>query len=122
VEGTCLCLSFDGENCTYEGQTEFAAGPVTFLFFNESEGDAGAALLRHHGDKTIQDMLDTFVDGYSEVLRPAWVSLVDPTLRYVPPGESYTWEGVLDPGIHTALCAPAGHVGVWFGAGLTVED
>ena len=71
VEGICLELSFDGESCTYEGPVELKPGQVTLHFFNYSEGYAAVNLRRHTGDQTIQDVLDTFVDGYTEESAPS---------------------------------------------------
>ena len=122
VEGICLELTFHDESCTYEGPTELETGPVTLLFFNESEGYAAVNLVRHTGDQTIQDMLDTFVDGYSEGHAPSWTAHVPGVWRMVSAGRNHTWHGVLEPGIHTMVCARGHPWGVWFGTGLTVKD
>ena len=120
--GELLLLTFDGESCSYEGPTTLKAEPITLQFLNESEGGAAMNLVRHTGDETIQDMLDTFVDGYSEGHHPSWTVEVRGVWRRVNPGKSFTWEGVLEPGIHTLVCARLSPLGVWFGTGLTVEE
>ena len=123
---TTLQLTFDGESCTYEGPTTLKAGPVT-LIFNNNQSERGAAvnLVRHTGDETIQDMIDTIGEEPSTGYVPSWVEELG-TWERVAPGESYTWEGVLEPGIHTMGCAKltTGLPGweVWFGGGLTVEE
>jgi len=121
VEGTCLELSFDGEACTYRGPTDLNAGLVTFLFINKSEGGAAAGMVRHKGDKTIQDAKDTFVEEPSTGHAPAWTIRI---LNYkgIPPGESHLWERILEPGIHTMVSAKFMPQGVWFGGGFTVEE
>jgi hypothetical protein len=122
VAGNCLELSFDGETCTYKGPTDIKPGSVTLLFLNESEGGALAGLVRHKGDKTIQDMRDRFVEEPITEHGTAWAIPINWGWRGVPPGESYVWEGDLEPGIHTLVCARITPSGFWFGAGFTVEE
>ena len=124
-------LTFDGENCTYEGPTELQAGPVTIDFVNEMEEAATGEwprvlkvyLLRHTGDETVQDMVDYV--GRDETHTPPWVTYVlPPTWDYpVFPGETVNWDGNLEPGTHTLLCTATMPAWVdWFGTGLIVED
>lgn len=120
VEGNCLELTFDGESCTYEGPTDLKTGPVTLLFLNESEGRAAVNLVRHTGDETIQDMIDYIGEEPSTGTAPTWTRGLG-TFQVIRSGESHTWEGVLEPGIHTMVCASPQY-GIWFGTGLTVED
>ena len=121
VEGICLWLSFDGESCTYEGPTEFKKGWVTLLFINESDGSAAVNLARHTGDETIQDAIDDIGEEPSTGHHPSWMVELG-TWKRIAPGESYTWKAVLEPGIHTMVCARLSPLGVWHGTGLTVED
>ena len=121
VEGNCLWLSFDGESCTYEGPTVLKTGRVTLLFLNESKGSAGRNLVRHTGDETIQDMIDYIGEEPTTKHHPSWTRELG-TWRSVPPGESHTWEGVLESGIHTMVCARLVPLGVWHGGGFTVKD
>jgi hypothetical protein len=115
-----LLLTFDGDSCTYEGPTLLKAGPVTLIFFNESEGAAAVNLVRHTGDETIQDMIDTFEEEPSTGHAPSWTREIHS--KGVPHGESHTWEGAMEPGIHSMVCIRLGPMGVWFGTGLTVVD
>ena len=121
VEGDCLEISFDGETCTYKGPTDIKPGSVTLLFLNESEGGALAGLVRHKGDKTIQDMKDRFVEEPITEHGTPWTIPINLPWRGVPPGESYVWEGDLESGIHALVCARITPYGVWFGAGFSVE-
>lgn len=121
-EDRTLQLTFDGESCTYEGPTELKPGPVTLLFRNESEGWAAVNLVRHTGDETIQDAIDYIGEEPSTVHHASWTKELG-TWTQVRRGESYTWEGVLEPGIHHMVCASlTPSYGVWFGGGFTVED
>jgi hypothetical protein len=113
-------LSFDGESCTYKGPTDLKTGPVKLFFLNDSGVNAVVGLLRHAGDKTIQDMIDYIGEEPSMKQSPSWGLIV--LEERVPAGTSYTWEGSLKAGIHTVVCATISPPGVWFGTGLTVED
>lgn len=115
-----LLLTFDGDSCTYEGPTLLIAGPVTLIFVNESEGGATVNLVRHAGDETIQDMIDTFDEEPSTGHHPGWTREIHS--KAVPHSEGHTWEGALEPGIHSMLCIRQAPYGVWFGTGLTVVD
>ena len=121
VEGICLELTFDGESCTYEDPTALKAGPVTLLFLNESDDHAAVNLMIHTGDETIQDMIDDIEEVPFKPQGALWARELG-TYRDVRPGESQTWEGILEPGIHTMVCVRLMPLTVWFGTGLTVED
>ncbi len=121
-ETPTLDLTFYGDSCSYHGPTLFKAGTVKLRFFNKSVGSAAANLVRHTGNETIQDMKDTFVEEPSTAHHPAWTTVINGFWKVIDAGESHTWEGTLEPGIHTLVCARIMPFGVWFGAGLTVED
>ena len=124
-----LLLTFDGDSCTYEGPTLLKAGPVTLVFFNESEGGAGVYLVRHTGEETIQDAIDYIGEEPSSQSyhlvhgdAPTWVSPVQNLWRPVSSGESNTWEGDLEQGIYHMVCERSAPPATWFGTGLTVVD
>jgi len=122
VEGVCLELTFDGENCVYKGPSEIEAGPITFIYLNESEKSAYVNMLQHTGDKTIQDAIDYIGEEPSTKHHPDWTLEIPGFFRSVSAGNSYTWEGELEPGIHHMICANVTPLGVYFGGGFTVED
>ena len=121
IEDGVLRLTFDGESCIYDGPTALKAGPVTLLFLNESDDHAAVNLLILPGDKTIQDMIDLIEEEPFKPYGALWARELG-TYRDVRPGESQTWEGILEPGIHTMVCVRLMPLTVWFGTGLTVED
>ncbi len=121
IEIRVLRLTFDGESSSYEGPTVLKAGPVTLLFFNESKGMAAVNLVMHTGDETIQDAIDYIGEEPTTKHAPSWTRDLG-TWKTVLPGESFTWEGNLEPGIYHMVCASLMPFGVWFGTGLTVED
>lgn len=120
VEGNCIELFFDGENCLYNGPSEFLTGPVTLIFFNESESIAAVNLVLHTGDETIQDMIDYIGEEPSSAHAPAWTRALG-TWELIRSGVIYTWEGNLESGIHTMVCASP-RDGIWYGGGFTVEE
>ena len=120
-------LTFDGENCTYEGPTELQAGPVTIDFVNEIEEEEApyfkVNLMRHTGDETVQNMVDYLGREPSTRHQPDWVFNPAPQPWWTPvrPGQPVNWEGNLKSGTYTMICALLDPFGVWFGTGLTVE-
>ena len=122
VENAVLRLTFDGENCVYEGPTLIKAGHVTFHFINNSGGTAATDFVRHIGDETIQDVIEYIGDEPSTVTRPPWAQTLGVNQRQIPAGESFSWERELEPGIHHMVCIRVVNRAVWFGTGLTVEE
>jgi hypothetical protein len=115
-----LCLTYDGESCTYVGPTTLKAGPAVLIFFNDSEELGAVSLGRHLGDQTIQDAIDYLGEEPSLILPPVWSTGVVPW-ELTGSGKSYRWEGELKPGLHHMICAGSKQ-GRWFGTGLTVEE
>ena len=113
-----LRLVFDGEGCTYDGPMELAAGPVDLSYTNLSEGRASIAFNRHTGDETIQDAIDHFGAGPSPIPCPSWKS--DVVRTSVAPGDTFSWEGELEPAIYHMVCYRMPPLEVWFGTGLAV--
>jgi hypothetical protein len=120
VYGNCIKLSFDGENCVYDGPTDFKTGPVTLLFFNESGDLAAVNLMRLTGDKTTQDVIEYIGEEPSSAHAPSWTRPLG-TWQVIASGKIYTWEGYLEPGIHAMVCASPLY-GIWYGGGFEVED
>ncbi len=121
IEGNCLELLFDGENCTYKGPANLTIGPVKLLYSNESEENSAVNIVKHTGDETIQDMIDYIGKEPSSVHHPTWTRELG-TWRRVAPGATYIWNGHLLPGIHTMVCATWEPVFVWFGGGFSVDE
>ncbi|MBW2248959.1 MAG: hypothetical protein JRF62_17630 [Deltaproteobacteria bacterium] len=120
VEGNCILLIFDGENCMYKGPAIQEEGPVTLLFINNGDYLARVNLMRHQGEETIQDMIDYLGEEPSTKHTPTWAAALGPWVP-VRSGERHTSEEILKPGIHTMVCAD-GRYGWWLGGGFTVEE
>jgi hypothetical protein len=114
-------LSFDGEKkCVYDGPTNLNTGSVTLIFLNESGSLAAVNMMRHTGDETIQDMIDYLGEEPSSNHHPRWSEEVG-TWKIISSGNSHIWNGTLEPGIHTMVCASPQY-GIWYGGGFAVED
>ena len=120
VEGNCFMLVFEGEVCEYQGPDIQEEGPVTLLFINNGDGSAQVNLMRHRGDETIQDMVDYLGEEPSTNHTPSWAATLGPW-ELVGPGKRHTSEEILQPGIHTMVCADTRY-GWWLGGGFLVEE
>lgn len=117
-----LKLTFDGSSCVYEGPSTLKPGPVTLQFINESDVWAAVSFLRHTGDETIEDVIQYIGDEPSTVTSPRWVTHLGTYRQQVQAGESYLFERDLIAGLHHMVCIRGVNRGVWFGAGILVED
>ncbi|MCD4681220.1 MAG: PKD domain-containing protein [Bacteroidales bacterium] len=117
-----LEIYFDTDKSRFQGPTSFTAGPVKLHFYNESFVEATAILLKHDNGYSHQDMLDGFVNGYSEEGSPSWTTMIQGVWKQITPGDSHTWTGNLGQGLYTLASARITPHGVWYGAGLTVTD
>ena len=96
--------------------------PVTLLIFNKTEEYARVNLIRHTGDETIQYMSDYLGEEPSQEHTPSWAISIPGVYKYIRAGDSYTWKGILEPGINTMACTKTNPYGTWLGGGFTVED
>jgi hypothetical protein len=119
VVGNCLEITFDGENCSYDGPVEHKIGAATVIFINQSDELAQMALIEHPDDKTVQDAMDYFggKPGYGI---PAWFETY--TFHDARAGMSDTWEVNLATGDHSLICTQGLPLKKWFGGGFTVEN
>jgi hypothetical protein len=121
VEGVCMELFFDGQSCLYDGPENIKTGPVTLIFLNNSDGFAADEFLRLSQGYTIQDLLDYVGEQPTIVVHPPWTTSLMPKAVIVRPGGSDIWKGILEPGIHAAVCAST-DLGMWLGGSFTVEQ
>ena len=120
IEGNCLELTFDGENCAYEGPPELKAGPVTLIFRNEGELPAKRHLNRLRGNATAKDFSDWIREDPTRDDWPTWAENLDKDFAW--PGHSNIWEGDLQPGVHTMDCGTDKPRDLWYGGTFTIED
>jgi hypothetical protein len=121
-----LNLTFDGENCTYEGPTELKAGPVEFVFTNEAGVSYSANIDRIVGGHTIQDAIDDLGEQPAKNKPPAAFSegITDFPL-HIGEGETQRREVNLEAGVYQLVCFQAPNSATWYvwhGTGLTVSN
>jgi hypothetical protein len=118
-EPVSLRLTFDGENCTYEGPTELTAGPVELDYFNESTELATGEFARIKGDQTFEDAIEYGQQDPIPLVAPTWAEITYE--KTAMPGGNTHWEGDLEKGQrYFMVCRRVVPLAVWFGAGLTV--
>jgi hypothetical protein len=124
VEGSCLELYFDGQNCANVGPTDFKVGPFTLIFFNESEIVTNVGIFRLKNDKTYQDWINYFGEEPSPQHAPWWANeqgVFRNVTELILPGEIFIWENIIVDGIHGTVCVRAEPHGAYLGGGFTVD-
>ena len=113
-----LQLTFDGEQCTYEGPSELSAGEIEIVYHNESSEDIGFTFERLDEGRTTQDMIDYIEpDG---AVRPPWTVDVWFQGRISANASSIPTPRTLQPGLHTLVCGTWTPNQGYFGGELTV--
>lgn len=119
-----LRLTFNGEDCIYEGPTELTPGPVELIFTNEDEEYAIFVDLEVLDEgKTLQDMIDSIgPEPAQPSMSVGWAHSVFGRSR-VNSGETRSWARDLESGLYTMVCtrvsAPTLH---WYAGGITIQD
>ena len=97
-----LQLTFDGEQCSFEGPSKLSAGDVEFVFHNESSQATFAWFGGLDEGKTTQDIIDYNVDGGSGA--PSWTVGVWSEIRVEPNESSVPRMLTVVPGLHNFTC------------------
>ena len=114
-----LQLTFDGEQCSYEGPSELSVGEVEIVYHNESSDKAWFDFVRLDEGRTIQEVTADLEDP-SGVGPPTWVVTVWAQPAIARHASSVPTTRTIEPGLHVLLC------GTWtpyqghFGSELTV--
>ncbi len=114
-------LTFDGEQCIYEGPSVLSAGQgqVEVAFNNESSEESFFWFGRLDEGRTTQDVIDYITDDPSAE-PPSWTVGVW-ALNNIPANSSSTpVMRTVAPGLHNLVCGPASPLHVYFGGELTV--
>ncbi len=114
-------LTFDGEQCIYEGPSVLSAGEgqVEVVYHNESSEESFFWLGRLDEGRTTQELIDYNADDPSAG-PPSWT--VDVWLQGFMPGNSSSipvMRTVL-PGLHNRVCGPESTNHHYFGGEFTV--
>ncbi len=121
VNPVFLNLTIYRNSYQFQGPTSFKAGPVELHFYNQSSGSASANLVKHDDGYSHQDMLNLFVNGYTESHHPSWSTEIQGVWKVIDANKSHTWTGNLSAGLYTLVACKINPLGAWYGAGLTVE-
>ena len=120
VDGNCLVVTFDGENCAFSGDLVYTSGPMTFIFINELDNLAMLAIGKHDGGETLQDTAEFLGPEPGYKGWPSWVEYyqwVDASAN-----KSDIWQDDLTPGVYPLACRHENSQKTWFGDGFTVEN
>ncbi len=116
-------LTFDGEQCIYEGPSVLSAGEgqVEVVFHNESSEDSFFDFGRLAEGRTTQELIDYFAEDPSRAA-PSW----DVGVWFQPRIPANSSPGpvmrTVAPGPHHLLCGPTTPQHVYFGGELTVTE
>ncbi|MFQ5968745.1 MAG: hypothetical protein ACE5MI_14265 [Acidimicrobiia bacterium] len=115
-----LQVTFDGENCTYEGPSELSAGNIDIVLHNESPGSSTLGLWRLDEGITAQEVADALAENPSA--EPT--SEIHPTFyrQGLPAGESFEATRHFPPGVHVVTCALIEERITHFGGDFTVTE
>ena len=97
-----LQLTFDGEQCTYEGPSVLSTGEFEITFHNQSAERVWADFSRLAEDKTIQDILD--YNAAPNFGPPSWTTSVWSHFALSPHGSSIPITRNVGPGLHFLTC------------------
>ena len=114
-------VTFDGENCSFDGPGIIREGKVIIVLNNLTETPVHLEIIKLDEGKTWQDVLDLFNEPGVSFGRPReWSTITknivvidDPTAR----------EYIFDPGLHAISCLQVleTRIGIWTGAPLEVR-
>ena len=114
-------LTFDGEQCIYEGPSVLSAGEgqVEVVFHNESSEESFFDFGRLDEGRTTQELIDYFAEDPSRDA-PPWDVGVWVQGRILANSSAIPVMRTVAPGPHHLLCGPASPQFVYFGGELTV--
>ena len=97
-----LQLTFDGEQCTYEGPSVLSAGEIEIVYHNESSEVISFNFERLDEGRTTQEMIDFIEPGGAAL--PPWAVDVWVQMRISAHASSIPTPRTLQPGLHTLVC------------------
>lgn len=114
-------VTFDGENCSFDGPGVIREGKVIIVLNNLSETPVQLEIMKLDEGKTWQDVLDLFNEPGVSFGRPREWSTITRSTFVVddPTAREYTF----DPGLHAINCLQIleTRIGIWTGAPLEVR-
>ncbi len=115
-------LTFDGEQCTYEGPSVLSAGQgqVEVVYHNESAEDAWFFFGRLDEGKTTQDMIDDIAENPTRSTPPSWTVNVWNKSKIPADSSTTPVPRTVTPGVHNLVCGSETPPYAYFGGELTV--
>ncbi len=111
-------LTFDGEQCIYEGPSVLSEGEVEVVFRNESSEEGIFWFGRLDEGRTTQEMIDLIADDPSAD-PPSWT--VDVYMAgFAPRPLPLRAKATVEPGLHNLACGADSPQHAYFGGELTV--
>ncbi len=114
-------LTFDGEQCIYEGPSVLSAGEVEVVYHNESSEESFFDFGRLDEGRTTQELIDYFAEDPSRAA-PSWDVGVWFQGRILANSSNGPVMRTVAPGPHHLLCGPTTPQHVYFGGELTVTE
>ncbi len=112
-------LTFDGEQCIYEGPSVLSEGEVEVVFNNESSEETVFWFGRLDEGRTTQDVIDYVADDPTAHAPSWWFGVWGQD--FMPANSSsIPVMRTVAPGLHTLACGPASPQHAYFGGELTV--
>ena len=122
VTGNCVELTFDGGSCMYQGPENMQGDRITVIYFNRSDVTNVSNFVRLQEDKTKADLDEYYgAEETTSEHHPTWTAEVAGYYARIEPGETYVWEGEIEPGVHFLVCGEAMPLLVYKGGVFTVE-
>jgi hypothetical protein len=121
IEGNCLVVMFEDENCKHVGPEFVPAGQFTVIFSNHTDRTSSMDFEKLDEGKTWDDM-----NHYMSPLpfhgdQPDW-STDWINIGGLSPGKNMSWQQELNSGTYISICWQVGTHDKWLGGGLVVED
>ena len=122
VENAEVSMTYTGEGCGFDSPDLLRAGPATLQFFNEGEMRAAINAVKLAEGKTFDDLFETMGDPEGPLFghAPDWTEELG-TYHWIKPGDVYTWEGDLAPGLYTVVAQQLSGAG-WYCGRFTVVE
>ena len=122
VQDAVLNLTYTGDGCAFDGPEFLKAGPATLQFFNEGEMQAAINAVKLDEGRTFKDLDKEMGDSEGPIFghAPEWTQELG-TFHWIKPGQEYTWEGDVVPGLY-AIAAQQLSGAVWPCGRFTVVE
>ncbi len=120
VEVEELTVTFERENCIYDGPKVIRQGEVTIILNNLTDAKVDFGVHRFENGKTWQDLVDVFSEKNQGVAYPEWASLVS----HRPVMGNYRAKIFnLEPGSYALSCSEVlqGSWAIWLASPLEVR-